>query len=312
MNFDFMVVLENLMSLFLLMGAGFILVEGKVVQEGASKAFSTLLLKLTLPCTIFVSLAFREYDPSFARDSLLIIGIGLILYPLLLFLSGLAAGLFRIPRGRKGIWAFAGTFTNAGFMGFPIILMLFGPEGLALAVMLNITFNLYVYTIGAMAIAGDAGGQAEKPDVKRIVFSNINIALFFSVVFYFLQLPVPGVLKGAMNMLSAVTTPLSMIITGMALGTGSVRELITDKDSYTSAAYSLAVVPLVLLLAFKWIPLPNPIIGPILVVTFAMPAPSITTVLADQYHGNLPLAARIMFIQNVFGVISIPAICLLL
>ncbi|MBR1672064.1 MAG: AEC family transporter [Fretibacterium sp.] len=311
MNLDLLVITSNLASLFCLIAVGFAAVRSGLFSPEASAPFSALLLRITLPCTIFISLVQREYDPAFIRDSLVIIALGLVAFPAMLYASRLIAPALGVPGGRRGIWAFCCAFSNAGFMGFPIALTLFGPEGLALAVMLNITFNIYVYTIGAMEIARDNDAGAAPLNWRSVLLSNINIALVLSLVFYFGRVPLPDVLAMPLRFLSDITTPLSMIITGMALGKSRGRELFMDRDAYTSAAMRLAVLPLVLYALFRLLPVENPLVVAVAVVIFAMPAPSITTVLTEMYHGNMELAARSLFLHNILCVATIPLICLL-
>ena len=72
----------------------------------------------------------------------IIIVIGLVLFPLYAALSWGISKVLKVPAGRRGIWSFGATFCNNGFMGFPVALALFGEEGLALAVMFGVPFNL--------------------------------------------------------------------------------------------------------------------------------------------------------------------------
>ena len=60
-----------------------------------------LLLKVTLPCTIFTSLL-RPYDPSFFREVMIILLLGMILFPVNALISAPLARLFRVPQGRRG------------------------------------------------------------------------------------------------------------------------------------------------------------------------------------------------------------------
>ena len=234
MHLDFMVVFSNLLGLFLLIGAGFLAARLRILPKEASPYFSTLLLKITLPCTIFISLATKEYDPSFIKDSLLTLGIGLAAFPAMQLLGSAGARLLRVPEGKRGIWAYGCAYPNTGFMGFPICLALFGAEGLALAVIYNITFNIYVYSIGAMAIAGDGAGDAAhtagdaagavsasgsaggrvaragRPSLKKVLFTGINFSVLLSLIFYFGRIPVPGPAVIPLTHLSNITTPLSM------------------------------------------------------------------------------------------------------
>ena len=176
MQLDFFTVASNLFSLFALIAVGFIAVKTGVLKPEASSYFSSLLMKITLPCTIFISLVQREYDPAFARDGIITIVAGLIAFPVMLYASRGLANIFHVPEGRRGVWAFICAYSNSGFMGFPIALALFGTEGLALSVMLNIAFNVTIYTLGALEIIRDNPNHgSEGVDMKSIIFSNINI-----------------------------------------------------------------------------------------------------------------------------------------
>ncbi len=327
MQLDFMVIFSNLLGLFLLIAAGVLAVRCRLVPPEASPYFSALLLKITLPCTIFVSLVTREYDPTFLRDSLIMLVITLITFPAIQFLTAQAGKLLRVPKGKSGMWNFASTYSNNGFMGFPVVLALFGPEGLALAVIFGIGFNVYVYSIGAMAVASDAAytsgasdagtssagaAGAGGPSIKKILFTGVNAATLLSLLFYFGRIPLPQVAVMPLTYLSNITTPLSMFITGMALGQSKGSTLFSDRDAWTATAMRLLVCPLLLKLVLSPLPFPNPLIVPIVVVTMAMPTPGVTTVLAESYHGNMDMAAKVSFLSNLLALVTIPLICLTL
>ncbi len=332
MHLDFMVVFSNLLGLFLLIGAGILAARLRILPKEASPYFSTLLLKITLPCTIFISLATKEYDPSFIKDSLLTLGIGLIAFPAMQLLGSAGARLLRVPEGKRGIWAYCCAYPNTGFMGFPICLALFGAEGLALAVIYNITFNIYVYSIGAMAIAGDgagdagdaagaasasgsAGGQgapAGRPSLKKVLFTGINFSVLLSLIFYFGRIPVPGPAVIPLTHLSNITTPLSMLITGIAIGQSRGAELFSDRDAWTASAARLLICPLLLFAVLSHLPIQNRMIVSVVSVIMGMPVPGVTTVLAETYHGNLSMAAKLSLLTNLLSMVTIPLICMLL
>ena len=312
LNLDFNVVLTNLFGLFLLIGVGWLTVRTGILKPEASAPFSALLLKVTLPCTIFVSLALREYDPTVLRDCLIVTAIGLIYFPFMLFASDRLSILLKIPEGRRGVWSYCAAFCNTGFMGFPVVLNLFGPEGLALAVMINMTLNVYTYSYGAMEISKDSGEKAQPLDMRSVLFSNINLALVLSLIFYFCRLKVPNLLIIPLQHLSGITTPLSMIVAGMALGKSSGRSLFTDCDVYSSSFIRLLVWPILILFVLRLLPIQNPLITPVATLLFAMPAPGVTAMLTEMYHGNTELGAKLLFMQNLLCMLTIPLICMLL
>ena len=314
MNLDFFTVASNLVSLFALIAVGYFAIKLKLIEESYSAAFTALLMKVTLPCTIFVSLVQREYNPSFLKDGLIIIAAGIVVFAGLMYLSRYVAILLRVPKNCRGIWAFTASYTNSGFMGFPIALALFGGEGLALAVMLNIAFNLTIYTIGPLEIARDnPGREGEKFNIKSIIFSNINFATVLSLIFYFGKIQLPDFVINPLNYISGITTPLSMIMIGIALAHSKASELFTDIHAWTNTIFALLIYPAAITLFLKFFPISsNPLVGAVLVLVIAMPAASVTAVICKQYHGNMDFAAKVMFLQNLFSVITIPLICLML
>ncbi|MBQ7733708.1 MAG: AEC family transporter [Synergistaceae bacterium] len=314
MNLDFFVVMSNLVSLFALIAVGYIASRAGIIKHEAIPHFSAFLMKITLPCTIFISLIQKEYDPAFINESIAIIIAGLIVFPAMLYISRYLAPLFRVNQDRRGVWAFTCTFTNSGFMGFPIALALFGPEGLVLAVMLNIAFNMSIFTLGALEISRDnPSHEAGKLDTKSIIFSSVNISIALSLIFYFGRIPLPSVIATPVTFLSNITTPLSMSLIGIALANSNASELFADKDAWSCTFMKLLAFPVTLALILKVITInSNPLVSAILVIVVAMPAPSITVMLCEMYGGNLKFAAKIMFLHNLLCLLSIPLVCMLI
>ena len=314
MKLDFFAVMFNLISLFVLIGVGYAAVRTGVLSDKVSGAFSALLLKITLPCTIFISLVQRDYNSEFLNDSIIIFVTGLIFFIISLYLCRYIAAFLGVPKNTRGIWSFVCTFSNSGFMGFPIALKLFGSEGLALAVMLNISFNIVIYTLGAIELSRDnPNHNAEKIDMKSIIFSNINIATVLSLIFYFGQIKLPEAVATPITYLSNITTPLSMIIIGMALTRSKGLEFFSDKYAWECTAMRLIIIPLVLILLFKFFPLSsNPLVSAVFVVIMAMPVASVTAALCEMYKSDMKFTAEVMFIQNLLCIITIPLICSLL
>ena len=314
MNLDFFVVMSNLVSLFALAAAGYLAVKSGALKPEASAHFSVFLLKVTLPCTIFISLAQKEYDPVFVHDSIILIVAGLIAYIGMLYFARLVAKPLGVPEGCRGVWAFTCSYNNSGFMGFPVVYELLGPKGLALAVMLNISFNLTAYSFGAVEIGRDSEHhKAEGLDMKGVIFNTINAAIVLSLIFYFGRLKVPALAAAPITYMSNITTPLSMVIIGMALARSHGLEMLTDRSAWLSALMRLVVYPVLICLFLMVLPFgSSPVVGAVFVLIMAMPAASVTTVLCEIYHSNIEFAAKVMFIQNVLCIVTIPAVCMLL
>ena len=318
MQLDFWEVLSNLIGLFLLIAVGYGAVRLNVIPASASAVLSKLLLKIALPCTIFTSLL-RPYDPAFLKDILIVIALGLVLFPVNALLARLLSGLCRVSDGRRGVWSFCATFCNNGFMGFPIALALFGEEGLALAAIFGLPFNLLVYSVGVAMVCMDRPKQADgsgKINWRSVLITGINIAAILGLIFYFARLSVPTAVLTPLTHLSNVTTPLSMFVTGMNLSNGKFTALFRDRDMISASAARLVLMPLISFAILTGLnalfPFGNPLILGVVFIIMAMPAPAVATILAENYGANREFAAGIVFLSSLFCIITIPLMALLL
>ncbi len=310
---DIAVLFSNLVGLFLLIGVGFFAVRMNVLPIQAAKPMSALLMKITVPATV-VSSMLRPFDPAFLRLGLSILAVGTVLFALFAALSLGLAPLCRVPRGRRGMWCCCATFCNNSFMGFPVALAVLGEEGLALTVILAIPFNLMAYSIGARMVCMDADGAGAAPAVswKRALFSMINLATLVGTVLYITQLPVPEAVQTPLRHLSNVTTPLSMIITGMNLSQGSLADVVRDRDAFTASAMRLLLFPLIAWGVMRCIPGLDGLVMGAALLNMSMPAPAAATLLGEEYGGNVQIGSRIIFLSSLLCVATIPLISLLL
>ena len=310
---DLSVLFSNLVGLFLLIGVGFMAVHLHILPAESSKPMSALLIKIALPATVFSSMI-RPFNLEFLLAGLTCLAFSAVLLPLYALISlGLSKAL-RVPEGRRGMWSCCTAFCNNGFMGFPIVYALFGDDGLILAVIMGIPFNLLVYSLGARMVCMDIPkGSAQAPlSLRSALISPINVALFLSLIFYFFQLPVPTPILTPIQHLANVTTPLSMFVTGMNLAQGKISDTIRDRDAISASCVRLLLYPLLAWVLLQLIPgLDNLIVGVIL-ITMAMPSAAASTILGEEYGGCTQIGARIVFLSSLLCIVTIPLVSLLL
>lgn len=301
------------MGLFLLIAVGFLAVRLNVVPVQMSKPLSALLMKITLPATVFASLI-RPFDPSFLQLGATAILLSLVFFSLFTPLSLSLSRLLRIPDGKRGMWCCCATFSNTGFMGFPIAYALFGDEGLVLAVLINIPFNFLLYSVGVWMVCKDAPRDGARGGFspRAILLTPLNVGLMLGLVFYFAQLSVPEAIFTPIQHLSNVTTPLSMLVTGMNLAQGKVSDVLRDRDAITSSLTRLLVCPVIAWAIMRLIPGLDALVMGVTLVIMAMPSPAATPIIGEQYNGNVQLGARVVFLSSLLCIVTLPVISLLL
>lgn len=307
------VLFSNLAGLFLLIGVGFVLVRADMLPRAAVPHLTTLMMKVTVPATVFSSMI-RPFELDFLKSALMIFVLGFLFTLLYAAVSWGLAHMFRVRKGGRGMWMMCGTFCNSGFMGFPIAYALFGDEGLALAAMVGIAFNLLLYTVGARMLLLDRKGGKELHKVpwKHVIFSTVNLATILGLVFYGLQIPVPAAVLTPIQYLANITTPLSMLITGMNLANGGIVEALRDRDAATASLTRLLVFPVLTWAVLCLMPISNELVKSVFLLIISMPCAAMSVVMAEEYHGNAELGARIVFLSSLLCIVTIPLISLLL
>jgi predicted permease len=304
---------SNLIGLFSLIGIGFFLVRTKVVSSTAVGALTALLMKVGLPATIFVSMV-RPFETDFLRDAVIMIGIGFVMHPAYAVFAWLCAPWFRVPEGRRGMWTMCCAFCNNGFMGFPVAYALFGEEGLALAVMLGVPFNLLVYTLGAKLVAVDCAGEngSVKLPWRKVCFSIINLSIGLGLVVYCAQIPIHEAILSPIRHLANITTPLSMLVTGMSLAEGKLRDAILDKDAGSISFMRLLFLPVLTWIVLELLPIANPLVEGVTLIIMAMPCAAAAVIMGEEYGGCTRLGARAVFLSSLLCIGTIPLISMLL
>ena len=290
---------------------GFLAVRLKVMPVEASKPLSSMLMKVTLPATVFASLI-RPFDAEFLKLGAAAIALSLLFFSLFSVLSLPLSRLFRVPEGRRGMWCCCASYSNTGFMGFPVAYALFGDEGLILAVLINIPFNFLLYTVGVWMVCKDVQGAKGRFSLRSVLISPLNAGILLGLIFYFGQLSLPEAVFTPIQHLSNVTTPLSMLVTGMNLAQGRVSDVIRDRDAVTSSLSRLLIFPVSAWAVMRLIPGLDALVFGVTLVIMSMPSPAAAPIIGEQYNGNVQLGARVVFLSSLLCIVTLPLVSLLM
>ena len=304
--------ISNLAGLFLLMGVGFAAARMKLVPMSGFDPMIDLLLKISLPATIFTSML-RPFDAQFLRDGVTVFLLALMSILMCVVLTSVLSRLFRIPKGQRGTWCFCGTFCNCGFVGYPMAYALFGDVGLSLAVFLGTAYNFFCFTLGVMMVRRDAATvSGENMSLRAVLCTPVNLAAALGLICYCIQFPMPEVLTTPLEHLANLTTPLSMFVTGMSLSQGRITEQFQDRAARLIVLIRLLVCPVITLAIVSLLPIESPIVINVTLILVSTPCATTATMLAHQYGGCVPLAVRAVFLSSLLCIVTIPLISLLL
>ena len=306
---NFSALLTIIATLFLLMACGFFARKKGIIDDVASKRLSTLIIKIGQPMMIVSALVEAEFSMEYLTDGLVIVGVGMVLHALMAAMAFFLCKGFRDLDERK-ITEFSLVFTNAGFIGFPIMEALFGSYGLFLASFYVISFHLFIWSWGIAILA------RKRPDIKltvKKIFINLgSVPCLIDVLLYMAVIPfpnfvIPAFLSKFMMYLSNLCTPISVLITGALLATRTPKQIFGSGKIYYFSAMKLVVIPLVVCVIGKLIGLPSDMIL-FATVEAALPAAASITMFSEMYGLNAGYASQTVGTSSLLSVGTLPLV----
>ncbi|NLO41091.1 MAG: AEC family transporter [Ruminiclostridium sp.] len=301
---SFNIVLNQVLILFIILIIGFVAGKTGIIAGGASKKLSELLLYITSPMLVLGSFFF-EYSAEKMRNALLVLlyGSGLFLFSILI-----SAVLFKNYDSKvKPILRFTAVFSNCGFMGLPMMKALFGDDGVFLGSFYVGAFNFFVWTFGLAMFSDIKEHGGMRNSLKKALLNPALIAVYLGVIIFILQIPVPDVIRQAVNYVGDMTLPLSMLIIGALISTARFSTLFNDLKVYYASAVRLILLPLAAFGILSLIGAPK-MVTSIVVTAAAMPIAANTTIFAEMFDKDSVFASKAVVLSTILSIIPAPLI----
>lgn len=300
---DIMVVFQTMLKLFLLLILGFVLFKCHIFDEYTNKKISALIVNVASPMLIISSIA--GVEGSNKSIVFLMIGAGILMYIGFIILGKIINRIFPFPKKDWPVYECMVVFANTGFMGYPVLLDVFGQEAVFYASLIHMAFNFFVYTYAIICLT--KGDDSEfKLNFKQLLTPGI-ILIFVGIFIYLFDIQLPSVLMDTINSVGSLTAPLSMMMIGSSLAVYPIKDSFTDWRSYLFACVRLLIIPFVTMLICRLIHI-DPYYANITIITNAMPVGSMVLMLATQYNANVKIVTRNIVVSTLLSVITIPIV----
>ena len=184
---------------------------------------------------------------------------------------------------------------------------MFGPKAVFCASVLNIPFNLLIFTIGVSFING---GRARSAFSPKLVFSPCVVASLIAVVIALMGISVPAPVGQWFHLLGDLTTPCALLIIGSSLSHIPVRDMLGNRFAYAISLLRLIVLPLVVGVVLRLMGVDR-FVANVAVVLSAMPIATNGIMMCLQYGKDERVMTQGLFLSTLFSVVTIPLIAYL-
>ena len=289
------IVFRQTVVMFLYMSAGYCLFKTEKMTYKGSRDIATLLVWLVIPVVLVNSFCVER---SMSRIIELLQSAFVTALSLVIAMA-IAKMLFR----DRPIDNFGAAFSNAGFIGIPLVQAALGDDAVFWIVSMVAMMNMLQWSYGVGLLTGERSAVG----LRHLIFNPILVGIGIGLILFFTGIHVPVVIEKTISTIAAGTVPLSMLIIGTSLGGISYREIFTDWRPYVISGVRLLVCPLLCAFIFRHLT-DNAMMLGVLVILSACPPAVMRTPFCIDYGQDATLASKTICIATVLSMITIPLV----
>ncbi len=300
------IVLHQMVQLFVIIALGYVLYKAKLMDRDFNGKLTKLLLNCTLPAMVMASV----FEQSSDRDMSVVaevFAVSIALYICLPAVSFVIVKVMRLPKKDQGLYMFMMTYSNVGFMGFPVVDAIYGSTGVFYAAITNIIFNLTAFTIGVIQINyGSEQSGGGLINFRQLLTPGVSMSVL-AVAVYLLNIRMPEDIVSICTSVGNITTPLAMILIGSTLATMDIKSIFNDWHVYPYALVRQIALPILMWTILKFI-IKDELISGVISVLMLLPIANLSVLFATLYGKDEQLAAKTIFITTLISIVTVPGI----
>ena len=298
------IVFRQTVVMFLYMFAGYVLFKTEKMTIKGSKDIATLLVWLVIPAVLVDSFCVER---SMTRIVELLQSAFVTALTLALSMA-IAKLIFK----NKPVDNFGAAFSNAGFIGIPLVQAAMGDDGVFWIVSMVAMLNMLQWSYGVGLLTGEKSAVG----IKHLVFNPILVAIMIGLTLFLTNLgtKLPEGVSVAVAGVSSLNAPLAMIVLGSYLAQSDMKKMFTSGTLYLLSAVRLLLIPAVTLLVLHFIPMLVPIRNEILLTVFigaSTPIGANVAVYAQLYDRDYPYACQTVAITTLLSIVTLPVMLML-
>jgi len=299
------IVVNAVLPLFGLILLGYLSARKRWLGEGAVDNLNKFVVWLALPALLFQAMAqitWEQIDqPGYIAASALAMAM----------VFGLSCALDRKRRGRLAdvsLEGLAASYSNSGYMGIPLCLMVLGSASLPAAILavLLTACVLFAFSIVLIEI-GLQGSPNPWRTAKKVVQSLMRNPLVTAPLCGGLlaaaRIPLPEPLLQLTTLLGAAASPCALITIGLFLAQGA--SAYHHGPVWRIVALKLFVHPLITFVLVTWVFEMPPLWANTAILLSALPIGTGPFMLAKLYDRSPGIASRAILISTILSVATI-------
>lgn len=237
----------QILIMFVYIAIGLIMTKIKLIDDFGAKQLSKVLVYFITPVAILYSFTNMTFSKEYTIGLLVSMILSVVALGISIIVSRVAFG------SRYTLEHFGTSFSNAGFMGIPLVMAILGPAGVFYISTFVALLNILQWTYGVFVITK----TKDFIQPKKILTNPFVISFILGIIFYGLNglgFHMPLIINNQLSIISKMIGPIAMLIIGTYLSKVNFREIFKEKIVYASLGLRLLFIPLLTALIFLLVP----------------------------------------------------------
>ena len=295
-----LILLQQVVIMYILMFIGYMAYKRKLLSDQGTKDIGKILLNIAIPIVVISNFCVQKSAEKtaelFSSFIISIICMGL----------SIAVGYLALHR-KDRIGEFATAFSNAGFIGIPLVQATFGEHSVFYISVMIVLINLLQWSYGVYTITDDK----KYINLKVVARNPIVISVMIGLLIYFSGISMPAIVTKLFSIVSGLNTPLAMLVSGVYLAQSDLLEMIKKKSIYFVCLMRLIVVPLVIMAVFRLLPFGNTTIKMAILLAASCPVGSNVAIFAQQFNKDYKKGVEYVCVSTLLSILTLPLIIFL-
>ncbi len=305
-------IINAVVPLFGLIVLGYISARKRILGPAAVDSLNKFVVWLALPALLFQAMSQITWEQVNQAGYVMASALAIAL------VFGASYLLDRKRQGRladTSIEGLASAYSNSGFMGIPLCLMLFGEASLPAAIIGTLLTACVLFAFAIILIEIDLQGSRSvrrtSQKVARSLLRNPLVAApVAGAIVASLEIPLPSSIVQLTTLLGASASPCALVTIGLFLAQGQPTE--NRAAVWRIVSLKMLLHPLIAWVLVRWV-FEMPLLwANVAILLAALPIGTGPFMLAKLYDREPAVTSRAILISTVLSVITISLLTALL
>lgn len=278
--------MANIVLIIICFFTGILLQRVKSFPKDSYKAFNFIIINLSLPALALL------YIPQIRIDSQIIFPIASmwIVFGFAIIVFIILSKVFHWDKSTTGALIMTAGLCNSSFVGFPVLMAMFGEEGLKVGVVIDQAGSFVVLATAGVIVSSAFASQEFKVTkiVKDILIYPPFIAFVLAVILKVFGFEHSEVSKSILERLGSLIVILALMSVGLQLRI-SLKE-IPFKEMFYGLTFKLILAPALIYVLYYILANGKGLAVEVSLIESAMPPMVMGSVMAVSYNLNPKLA----------------------